>query len=267
MSARLASIVFCLIVFVIEPQVHAWGHDAHRAVATLASERLTAHAAARVADLLDGASMADVSLWADAVRNTTHPFSYRWHFVNIPVTSAGYRKNRDCRSNPRGDCVIAALTRLETDLEMISTFAEDKQRDTLKFVIHFIGDLHQPLHCGHDNDLGGNRRSVREIGGSLNLHSAWDSGIIRGSNIEEADLVTRANAWLGEQDEAALAAGSYRTWAMESFFVARDVAYRQVNGDNRISRNERRTAAQFITERVAKAGVRLAAVLNRTFRE
>ena len=168
-------------------------------MAQLASERLFPTGRKAVETILADQSMVDVALWADDVRDTTHRFSYRWHLVNIPITSGGYKSSRDCQKTDRGDCVVRALARLESDLKD-GVLVGQEQREALMFLIHFMGDLHQPLHCGHNHDLGGNQRQITEIGGSGNLHSAWDSGIIRASGRDTDELVAAANKWASDAE-------------------------------------------------------------------
>src|SRR5919109_539363 len=111
MAPRFFAVVLCLALFVPELPLSAWGEAAHRAVARVAEQRLSPRATSHVRALLGRESLADVSLWADEVRDTTHPHTANWHFVNIPIASAGYVRQRDCRPSPEGDCVIAAIER------------------------------------------------------------------------------------------------------------------------------------------------------------
>jgi hypothetical protein len=263
MAQRIAAVLGALILVFWDISVGAWGPVAHRAVARLAQQRLTPAARTQVGALLPGESLADVAVWADDVRDTTHPHTAHWHFTNIPITSSGYRRERDCRPSPKGDCVVAAIERLQVELRTSTN--QTARREALKFLVHFVGDIHQPLHTGQNNDRGGNDREIAMIGGSQNLHSAWDSGIIRASGRDEDDLVEAASRWLSTQNETLIAGTAALDWANEGFRLARDVAYPAVRGDNRITSSERTEAARIIEKRVARGGVRLAAVLNRAF--
>jgi hypothetical protein len=237
----------------------AWGPAAHEAVATLAAERLTPATAKEVAALLGRESLVQVSVWADEVRNTTHTHTTGWHFTNIPITSSGYRASRDC---PQGSCVVAAIQRQEAILRD-RTRPAAARAEALKFLVHLIGDIHQPLHAADAGDRGGNNREIEMVGGSRNLHAAWDSGIIQSRGSSTRALVTAANQWLQTQTESTVAGGSAEDWANESYRLARDITYAQVRGDNAITGPERVEALRIIEKRIARAGVRLAAVLNR----
>jgi hypothetical protein len=262
-AQRHSAIVLCLAVLVSERPVDAWGNVAHRAIARLAQQRLSERGSTEVATLLGGRPLADVALWADEVRNTTHPQTYNWHFTNIPIGSSGYQRVRDCRPSPRGDCVVAAIERLQITLR--TNTSPPARREALQFLVHLVGDIHQPLPTGHNNDRGGNDRAIAPIGFAENLHGAWDAGIIRASGRNETALVNSANQWLLTQNEAEIASGAIADWANEGFRIARDVAYGGVQGDNAISPAERTEAIRIIEKRIASCGVRLAAVLNRAF--
>jgi hypothetical protein len=256
-SSRLPGLA--LAALLISTPAAAWGPSGHRAVAQVAAQRLTPAAQKAVAALLRELSMSDVSTWADEVRNTTHKESNTWHFTNIPVTSEGFNRTRDCR---QGNCVVGAIERLEVVLRNRMKPAVERQ-EALRFLIHFIGDIHQPLHAANAGDNGGGQRTIVPVGGAGNLHFAWDGGIMQDQNRSIAALVGAANRWLKTQTESSLAMGSPTDWANESFRIARDVVYPQVKGDNAIAGAERQDAIRIIEQRIARAGVRLAAVLNR----
>ncbi len=256
-------VVLTVIVAAVATEgVHAWGPVGHRAVAEIARARLTAAVRSEIQRLLGGASMADVAVWADEVRETTHPETANWHIVNTPITTSGYLASRDCQPLEWGDCILAALPRLEVRMRN-ARLPIVQRRETLMFLIHLIGDLHQPLHVGENGDRGGNQRRLAPIGGSENLHSAWDSGIIRDSRGSIRSLASAAAAWLETQTASTLTAGRYEDWAAEGFRVSRDFVYPQI-ADGRISVRERDEAMRVIERRIAMAGARLAAVLNRT---
>lgn len=241
---------------------YAWGIEGHHAIATLAEQQLSPAAKAAVSELL-GQSMASVAVWADEVKDTSHLHTYNWHFVNIPSTADRYDPSRDCLTAARGDCIIAALQRLEQDLGN-AALPVGQRREALMFIIHFVGDLHQPLHAINTNDdLGGNRRSIEAIGDATTLHAAWDSGIIRASGQTADDLVNNLNRATFGVNQSADALGTYTEWAMASFTIAKTIVYPQLDGDDRITGGEREFAMSVIEDQIRLAGLRLAGVLNR----
>lgn len=173
---KAASLAILLsISFLVTPLAHAWGADGHRLVAQIAEANLTPKARQNVEALLayePGATMVSVATWADETRTpTTAP----WHFVNFPRGDCNYQPPVECRD---GRCLVAALARQEVILADREAPIEDREK-ALKYVIHLVGDAHQPLHAGFLDDKGGNRYQVNFEGRSSNLHKLWDSGLIR----------------------------------------------------------------------------------------
>jgi len=259
-----------LIVITIMPTVAgAWGMDGHRTVAAVAARRLNSAAKIGVAFLLGDESMERVASWADTVARTTHPQTERWHYVNTPYEATGYNPARDCISTARGDCVIAAIPRLEKIL-LDRTASHQVRREALMFLIHFVGDLHNPLHAiqkdDTDNDTGpgGIGTQVELAGNMVSLHAAWDSGIIRAVVKTEANLLEGAEEWLNKHNEKTVMGSGPRGWGAESFRLGKTLAYPQAE-DGEISEEEQRVAMGVIAERIALAGVRLAEVLNQVF--
>lgn len=156
------------------PEARAWGADGHRIVAELAERQLQPKAAAEVRRLLSaepGATMGSVASWADEVRTRADG---KWHYVNLPPNAGcHYVAARDCRN---GACVVSAI---EREVRILGSRAPDDQRlMALKYVIHFVGDVHQPLHAGHGADKGGNTYQLQAFGRGTNLHALWDTGLL-----------------------------------------------------------------------------------------
>ena len=158
-------------------RVMAWGAQGHQVVATIALARLSAPARAEVDRLLSlepGATLASIATWADENRD---PPTASWHYVNFPRNSCRYDAKRDC---PDGQCVVEAINR---QAEVLASRAPDRERLlALKYVVHFVADVHQPLHAGHADDRGGNTYQLRAFGDGTNLHALWDFGLIRSLN-------------------------------------------------------------------------------------
>ena len=171
----------------------AWGKPAHRVVAGLAEAQLHPAARAEAARLLgtEGAAhLAQVSGWADEVREAggrQARDTRRWHFVNFALPGCEYAPARDC---PDGDCVVAAIERESARLADRAR-PEAERAEALKYLVHLVADVHQPLHASPMGDKGGLEFQVESPGTGRNLHLAWD-----------VDLLARALASSG-QDEAA----------------------------------------------------------------
>jgi len=142
----------------------AGGKAGHRVVAILATNRLTPEAHNQIVDLLGpGVILAHIATWADEVR-PSRPNTSPWHYVNIPRDATGYAAARDCR---RGRVVSA----IERSLRVLQNLSEDRvvREDALRWVVHLVADLHQPLHVLED-DRGGNHVVVRFAGRQTSLH-------------------------------------------------------------------------------------------------
>jgi hypothetical protein len=153
----------------------AWGDDGHSLIGEYAQAHLSPAARAEVDKLLalePGATLASIASWADEHRS---PSTAPWHFVNFPRDSGcHYDEDRMCID---GKCVVDAIDR---QLAVLKSTASPEQRLlALKYVVHFVGDVHQPLHAGYADDKGGNTYQVQAFGRGTNLHSLWDSGLIK----------------------------------------------------------------------------------------
>src|SRR5580700_268916 len=152
----------------------AWGPEGHSLIARIAETQLTPAARARVTAILaPGQTLASIASWADEVRRS-RPESANWHFVDIPIDRPHLDMTRDCAKN---DCVVAKIADLRKTLLSPAT-PPDQQREALMFLVHFIGDMHQPLHSSDNQDRGGNSVRVVFFGRQTNLHSVWDSGLL-----------------------------------------------------------------------------------------
>ncbi|AXK71148.1 endonuclease [Lysobacter sp. TY2-98] len=194
----LASALLCAIA----SPAFAWGAMGHRLVADLAADELTPAARHEVDVLLKGEAeptLAGIANWADALRANDPDLgkrSAKWHYADIAENGCGtYEPPRDC---PNGDCVIEAI-RAQTKILADHSQSIDARRQALKFVVHFIGDVHQPLHAAFARDKGGNTVQVRiptADGGEKgsNLHSLWDSGLIELTGLDEAAYLAKLRA-------------------------------------------------------------------------
>jgi hypothetical protein len=237
----------------------AWGPEGHRLVARMAQEMLTPAAADRVqATLEPGETIASLASWADEVRKTrkeTEP----WHFIDIPIDSAGLDMKRDC---PPAGCVIGKIAEFRTRWRD-PALPPAARREALLFLVHFVGDMHQPLHCANDHDRGGNDVTVEFEGKRMNLHHLWDSALLDRLPPEDQLFVTLSRA-ITPAERAGWARGSVEDWAGESFAAARLVVYGDLPGSRRVGEAYEGDADPVVERQLEKAAVRLAAILNET---
>ena len=271
----------------------AWSANGHKTVALIAQSRLSPGAKAAVAGLLGSATMDGVAPCADDVRGKTgyvcdgipmadDPQSQPWHFVDAPVTdnpSGGSALESYC---PGGNCVIDQIN-AEVNVLKTSSVQADRQL-ALIFLIHFVGDEHQPLHCADEvvngvNDRGGNLKSVTFRGGAsaqqaegpsaaaggLNLHALWDHQILPGDTNDPGQESARLIADLRGKDVSSWTAGDFvHDAAFESYSIARNTVYPAYYAPNGkiIDANYQARMQPITDERLERAGVRLAALLE-----
>ena len=232
----------------------AWGAEGHEAVAIVAYRALTPIARQRVDALLalePGATLASVSSWADQSRDRS---TAAWHYVNMPRGSdCVYQAARDCRD---GQCVVEALN---AQAQKLAATSGAEQLQALKYVVHFIGDVHQPLHAGFADDKGANTYQLQAFGRGTNLHALWDSGMVGDIAPGSASLARLVGSLPAPTlplgfDPAAWAGESCRIASRPDFYPGRrlDSAYVE-------------TFEPLLQQRLLLAGLRLASLLNRTF--
>jgi nuclease S1 len=254
---------FLIIVFAVGPvsEAASWGASGHSIIAEIAQRRLDPQAARRIRELLgDNVSLASVASWADDL-TMSRPDTANWHFVNIPYDAASYDPERDCKATARGDCVINAIARARALLA--DRKASRQQRvEALMLLIHFIGDVHQPLHAANRNDAGGSQLGVTFFDRPMSLHAVWDYGIIERRTFDWGEYVRYLEqCWLRGKDIDALQRGTPVDWALEAHRAAVDVAY-SVPEDLKLGLPYYQKSVPIVDRQLALAGVRLAHVLN-----
>ncbi len=195
-----------LMLVLLPTAVQAWGGQGHQVVANLAQAQLGAKAKREVERLLalePGQTLASISTWADEHRS---PATAAWHYVNFPKNSCSYSAERDC---PDGQCVVAAIDR-QRDI-LASTAADEVRLRALKYLVHLVADVHQPLHAGYGEDRGGNSYQLQAFMRGTNLHAFWDSGLIRALNQDTGVMTARlalSNASPARRQELERAGGA-----------------------------------------------------------
>jgi hypothetical protein len=245
--------------------VYGWGPEGHSLVARIADAQLTAAARARVAEILGpGVTMASISSWADQVRrqrSNTGP----WHYVDVPIDKPHLDMARDCAKD---DCVVAQIA-IERKLLVDPAATPVQRKEALMFLIHFVGDMHQPLHCSDNKDKGGNDVKVVFFDRPGNLHSTWDGGIL-GRMAKEDDLfpVLLKDA---EKRQKKYAKGTVADWAEEAHKAAQKVVYSKLppvakGTPEPLGEAYEKTGEPLVKLQIEKAGDRLARILNDTFK-
>jgi hypothetical protein len=256
-----------IALIVAAPQcAWSWGPIGHRTTAIMANERLKPPALKAVQALLGpNARLSDIALWADEQRDANG--SEKWHYVNVPISESRYDP-KYCQS---GECIVAKLNYF---IQVLKDPQADKNKkaEALKYVVHLVADLHNPFHVGDNGDKGGNLLQVRFYDIGTNLHHVWDSDIIdrRTKNI---------NVWLWDLDHlsnpyktAEWSRGTPEDWATESLQIAKTAyCYPEtkilLKSGAELKDKYYAYALPVVQQQLAKAGIRLAYVLNEIFKK
>lgn len=238
----------------------AWGETGHKAAAQIASERLTPEARKAVRELLGKESMVDVATWADQVRKQPR---YKWsdslHGAKISPGFDSFDSKRDC---PNKGCAVSAIRRFAAVLRDKSASKEERT-DALKFLIHFVVDIHQPVHAGGD----GTKRAPSEVdffGETVRYHKMWDSSILDRTKKSWEQYAKDLNAKITAKQVKDWSEKDPAPWVTESYRLACR-AVQAVPADKRIGQEYCDMAIPMLEERLSMAGVRLALLLNDVF--
>jgi hypothetical protein len=277
MRARLCLVLFGLAIgcFGFASGAGAWGHDGHRIVAAIAIKLLPPEKAAALDKLLRDSevnrSFIEAAGYADDVlRSQSHEFD-PWHYVNWPDESTN-TTDQSCKPT----CILQALTE-QIKVAKTSNDPEEKAL-ALSWIIHLIGDLHQPLHVAdRDNDRGGNGFAVTYLDKTtcgpagfpraikkVQLHKVWDDCLVisleDGKNVQQTADDIRGN--LTTYKGHAFATGTQRDWAKEGHALARSHAYADLQSGDDIGEDYIKNALPVVKDQLLKAGIRLARTVD-----
>jgi len=251
----------CLLLLACAPVAWAWGELGHRLVGDLAAAELSTDARAEVATLLAGEAeptLAGVAIWADRLRDSD-PARYqataRWHYANLAQNGCDYQPARDCAD---GGCVVVAI-QAQTRILADRSRTRAERADALKFVVHFVGDIHQPLHGGYAADRGGNKYQIHYRDRGDNLHWLWDSLML--DDLDHARYLDKLAALpLAVPQPASLLPPDAAGWVRESCAIVRRPDFYPAG--HKIEDAYVTRWRPLAEERLRVAGSRLAMLLN-----
>jgi hypothetical protein len=237
-------------------------------------------------DTLTAHDIASAATWADKFRdaniNGSRERTRQWHFVDIEITAPNLDEacfnhppiptGTTASDGPAADCVLDKIQEFAAELADPSTDIEERVA-ALKFVLHFVGDLHQPLHSSDDHDRGGNNKRVSASGFSAgNLHHFWDTEFVDQLGPDPKTIASDLIGHITKDQQLQWQSGSPTDWAQETFRIAKDDAYGQLpepntHGSFRLSDDYVSTATNDVALQLSKAGVRLAMILNQSLRK
>ncbi|MDR2222651.1 MAG: S1/P1 nuclease [Flavobacteriaceae bacterium] len=258
------SLYFILMVFFLfqTANVFAWGTTGHRVVAEIAEKNLSKKAKKELAKIIDKQKLAYWANWPDFLKSDpTWKFADSWHYINMPegLDRAGFDKelanSTDKNLYKKAQFLIEELKKKDLPLE--------KKQEYLYFLIHMIGDAHQPLHIGRPDDLGGNKIKVEWFRKPTNLHSLWDSALV---DFEQYSYTEFAQV-LDVHDKAynaTLTEGELADWIYDSYGTATKI-YSSVEANEALSYKYNFDFKSTIESQLLKGGLRLAKILNEIY--
>ena len=285
---------FLLALAVLPASAPAWGPEGHEIVAAIALRRLTPAARDALAPVLGGRNLTDldVASWPDIVRGdreieAKYPKNAHWHFIDFDVT-LWYGPDFRLETTPDGNDAVTQIPRWAAVLGDATRPPEDRL-DALRFVVHITGDIHEPMHCAQRyGDVGGNMLRVESFAGhcvsfdpevpaeySRCVHSVWDKALVAelmcGHSMRATVLAL--DAGVSQRQASHWVESTPYDWAVESYWIARKVAYRFTDGTrlpnkwtppgiDLTAENYIDEALPYVRVRLQKAGVRLAYLLN-----
>lgn len=292
MSKRTALATLVLLTFAARPSF-GWWETGHRVVARIAALHLTPQARARVASILGvpdsleavADALANASTWADEVRAATK--TGEWHYVDLTIQDQKADFAKRCEND---NCAPARIRLFAAQLAGGPKVEQWSDLDALRFVVHFVGDIHQPLHAASDADLGGNCVLLDPpVDTARNLHALWDGGILKEISDDDRKLAADLDSSITAGHRAkAWSKGDAVSWAWESHRLAKRYIYSQLHipvepalfpkgcQDAPAAIREFKPIVDaayiarmrpIVTSQLSKGGLRLAALLNRTLGE
>ena len=257
--------VLCLSLLVAHP-AYPWGSKGHEVVGHIAQTNLTDKAWDKVKTILRPRSSVDntlarASVWPDKVGRKIRDMN-RFHYVNFTNEDITYNRSKNC---PRRNCIVEAIP------WYLRVMVDEKaplnvRRIALRFVVHLVGDIHQPLHSGRRKDRGGTRIKLNYRGEKVSLHWLWDNNMIEAKEKgSSADIARRLNDGVTPANRQAWKSGTVAEWAVESLMLARSHAYK-VPETEVVTEAYVNRAMPVIRKRLAQGGIRLGWVLNEAFK-
>ena len=254
--------LYVFILLLVLPLVsYCWGVTGHRVVAEIAQSHLSSKAKKELRKLIGKESLSQWANWPDFIKSdTTHTWDMasKWHYVNIPG-NLGKDDFIKALKGLTGENLYSQIQAMTSQLKDKSLPVE-KRQIALRFLIHLVGDLHQPLHVGREEDQGGNKISVNWFEKTTNLHSVWDNALIDFQQYSYSEYA-RALDIASESDVETWQNSSLEEWFYDSYQLANKV-YASVPADGKLGYKYNYIFKQDLDMQLLKGGLRLALLIN-----
>lgn len=256
--------VFSLILGFSPLYLHAWGATGHRVIAEIAQRNLNKKASKQVTKLLDNYPMAYWSVWADNIKSDTTDrwkHTHIWHYVNIPGDLSKPEMEKAV-NNVKQANVYSEIPRL-CEIIKNKESSMDEKCEALYFLIHLVGDLHQPMHIGREEDLGGNKITVSWFGARTNLHAVWDGSLINNEKYSYTEYTAILNR-ISSKEKKEIQKGAIADWFFDTYQITNEI-YSSIKNGDKLSYDYPYKYKTTVELQLQRAGLRLAAILNQLF--
>ncbi|MGS2721992.1 S1/P1 nuclease [Paraglaciecola aestuariivivens] len=257
---KLSRLLIGAVAAVMSFQAFSWGQTGHRVTGAIAEQYLSPAALKAISQLLPYEDLAEASTFADEMRSSPGEFWQKttvpWHWVTVPegktYAQVGAPEEGDAYSG------LAYFTKQLTD----PASSREQKQVALKFIVHIIGDLHQPMHAGNGKDRGGNQVKVSWFWEDSNLHRVWDTGMIDGENLSYTEFTAKLSRKITPEQAKAWMETDPNVWIAESIKI-RDQVYPK---SEKLNYEYLFNHLPIVKQRLQMAGVRVAAYLNTLFK-
>lgn len=263
--SKLTNLIGICASLLLSSNVMAWGQNGHRVVAQIAFNHLTPNTQQAILPLLAGEKLAEVSTWPDEMRSNPTDFwqkqSTPWHYINMSKASEFNPATYEIPETKNDIKDAYALMIKATDVLNDSKASIEDKQFYFKFLVHVVGDIHQPMHVGRSEDWGGNKVKVKFFEKESNLHSLWDTLMVENQNLSFTEFTT----FIDTKDSKIIAKylnSQPKDWVIESFYEAEKLYN---IGDADFKYNYVYEQNPLMKQRLTQGGIRLAGLLNGIF--
>ncbi|MGZ8544964.1 MAG: S1/P1 nuclease [Flavisolibacter sp.] len=263
MKHLLSKLVLIGFIFLLPLQSMAWGLLGHRIVGEIASKYLTKKARKEISKILGTESIAMSSNWADFIKSdSTYKYLDIWHYVNFEK-GLSYEAVKEVLQK---DTTVNAYTKINFLVSELKKkdLAMEQKKFYLRLLIHFVGDIHQPLHVSPVGTSGGNSIRVQWFSTPSNLHRVWDSHLIEDQQLSYTEYVKHINHTNSDQRRL-LQEDPFSKWLYESYSIAQDLISGIKEENPRLGYRYNYDHLKTVEDQLLKGGVRLAGLLNEIF--
>jgi len=262
MKKKIKGLVIIGLFIYLPIESMAWGQLGHRIVGEIADSYLTPKAKLAVKNILGNESIAMASNWADFVKSdTAYKYLSSWHYIDF---KSGLSE-ADFKSYLATDTLTDAYTKLNFIIKQLKNnkLGQENKKMYLRLLIHIVGDVHQPLHIGRPEDLGGNKIKLSWFNQPTNLHAVWDDKLIESQQLSYTEYVKAINYTTSAQ-VAKWQKEPIGAWLFQSYQIAEKL-YPEVAPDDKLSYRYTYDHLSILNNQLLKGGIHLAGLLNQIF--